>query len=213
MSFEDTLRNSLTPELFTQVVDALGDDFNYDLVPRTRLNQVIKQRNEARNALTGGKQTPKPSTKSKKVDDDAYEDDPDDGIDLETIKRQFQDASDKAIKDVKIQYAALDKLRAADVIDPELIWSSNVLDKSKLDLDAAGKLTGLDDMLTQLKQDKPHIFNKKKDDGVPGGTGKDGGTNNEGVTTKEEFLKLDVDKQIAFKKSNPALFQQFMSTM
>ena len=33
MSLKDTLRQKLTPELFTQVTDALGDDFNFDVVP------------------------------------------------------------------------------------------------------------------------------------------------------------------------------------
>ena len=48
MSFLDTLRKNLTPELFTQVTDQLGDDFDFDLVPRSRLNKVIKQRNALR---------------------------------------------------------------------------------------------------------------------------------------------------------------------
>ena len=39
MSLYDSLRKALTPELFTQVTDALGDDFDYDVVPRARLNK------------------------------------------------------------------------------------------------------------------------------------------------------------------------------
>ena len=58
MSLYDTLRKSLTPELFTQVTDALGDDFDYDVVPRSRLNKVIKQRNDLRNQFAG---SPQPS--------------------------------------------------------------------------------------------------------------------------------------------------------
>ena len=48
MSFQDTLRKSLTPELYTSVIDQLGDDFDFDLVPRARVYQVIKQRNTLR---------------------------------------------------------------------------------------------------------------------------------------------------------------------
>ena len=51
MSLKDTLRQKLTPELFTQVTDALGDDFNFDVVPRSRLNKVIGQRDTLKEQL------------------------------------------------------------------------------------------------------------------------------------------------------------------
>ena len=87
-----------------------------------------------------------------------------------------------------------------------------MLDKSKIDLDDKGQVTGLDDMLTQLQKDKAHLF-KKATDGVPGGTGKEGDDEDKGgsVTTREEFLKLPIDKQIAFKQTNPEVFKTFMS--
>ena len=51
MSLLDTLKKNLTPEQFSAVQDALGDDFNWDVVPRSRLNKVIKQRDDARQQL------------------------------------------------------------------------------------------------------------------------------------------------------------------
>ena len=53
MSLLDTLKKNLSPEVFSAVQDALGDDFNYDVVPRSRLNKVIQQRDEARRQLNG----------------------------------------------------------------------------------------------------------------------------------------------------------------
>ena len=53
MSLLDTLKKNLTPEQLSAVQDALGDDFNYDVVPRSRLNKVIQQRDEARRQLNG----------------------------------------------------------------------------------------------------------------------------------------------------------------
>lgn len=50
MSLLDTLKAKLNPDLFAQVTDALGDDFDYDLVTRSRLNAVIGQREAARRA-------------------------------------------------------------------------------------------------------------------------------------------------------------------
>ena len=214
MSLYDSLRKALTPELFTQVTDALGDDFDYDVVPRARLNKVIKQRNELRDQLAGNTQAQRGTSKTDEDDDElntgkSAESKP---VNVAELKAQWQKEQDAAVKAVRLQYAALEKLRAANVIDPELIWSSNVLDKSKIDLDDKGQVTGLDDMLTQLQKDKAHLF-KKATDGVPGGTGKDGGDEGKGgsVTTREEFLKLPIDKQIAFKQANPEVFKTFMS--
>lgn len=213
MSLYDSLRKALTPELFTQVTDALGDDFDYDVVPRARLNKVIKQRNDLRDQLAGNTQAQRGTSKTDEDDDElntgkSAESKP---VNVAELKAQWQKEQDAAVKAVRIQYAALEKLRAANVIDPELIWSSNVLDKSKIDLDDKGQITGMDDMLTQLQKDKAHLF-KKASDGVPGGTGKDGGDDGKGgsVTTREEFLKLPIDKQIAFKQANPEVFKTFM---
>ena len=71
--------------------------------------------------------------------------------------------------------------------------------------------TDFDAQIAKLQKDKAHLF-KKASDGVPGGTGKDGGDDGKGgsVTTREEFLKLPIDKQIAFKQANPEVFKTFM---
>ena len=213
MSLYDSLRKALTPELFTQVTDALGDDFDYDVVPRARLNKVIKQRNDLRDQLAGNTQAQRGTSKTDEDDDELNTGKSADNkpVNVAELKAQWQKEQDAAVKAVRLQYAALEKLRAANVIDPELIWSSNVLAKSKIDLDDKGQVTGMDDMLTQLQKDKAHLF-KKASDGVPGGTGKDGGDDGKGgsVTTREEFLKLPIDKQIAFKQANPEVFKTFM---
>ena len=213
MSLYDSLRKALTPELFTQVTDALGDDFDYDVVPRARLNKVIKQRNDMRDQLAGNTQAQRGTSKTDEDDDELNTGKSADNkpVNVAELKAQWQKEQDAAVKAVRLQYAALEKLRAANVIDPELIWSSNVLDKSKIDLDDKGQVTGMDDMLTQLQKDKAHLFKKASDD-VPGGTGKDGGDDGKGgsVTTREEFLKLPIDKQIAFKQANPEVFKTFM---
>ena len=204
MSFQDTLRKSLTPELYTSVIDQLGDDFDFDLVPRSRLNQVIKQRNTLREQLA---ENPQARGAGKKGEDE----EDDEGIDIDKLQKQWQAQSDQAVREVKIQYAALDKLRAAEVIDPELVWSSNVLDKKALKLDDVGALTGLDEQIETLKKSKTHLFKQAQQE-PPGGTGKNGGEDGgTDVTTKEEFLKLDIDKQIAFKKANPEVFKSFMA--
>lgn len=217
MSLYDTLRKCLTPEQFTTVTDALGDDFDYDMVPRSRLNKVIKQRNDLRDQLAKGSQL----SGGKTGEDDDDDDDAgtlkgkpkSEKVDIDALKAQWQKEQQDAVKEVKIQYAALEKLRAANVIDPDLIWSSSVLDKSKIDLDDKGALTGLDDQLTQLKTDKAHLF-KTGTEGVPGGTGKDGGEGggDKGgtVSTRADFLKLSIEDQLKFKQDHPEVFKTFL---
>lgn len=200
MSFLDALKKSLTPEMYAQVTDALGDDFDYDLVPRTRLNKVIAQRNTLRDQLAGLSGEPKPP----KTDPDDPEVPP---VDTAALEQKYKNQADEAIRGVKMQYAALSKLREAGVVDPEMVWSSSVLDKTKITMDEHDKIVGMDEMLTQLKTDKAYLF---KQTTPPAGTGKDGGTQFEGVTTRDAFLKLDVAQQIAFKQANPEIFKKFM---
>jgi hypothetical protein len=214
MSLLETFRKSLTPEQFTMVQDAVGDDFDWDMVPRSRLNKVIKQRNELREKLTGNSQPQGAGSASSNEDDDTRDDAPAGGqppVDIKKLEKEWKEQQDKAVRDVKIQYAALEKLRAAKAIDAELIWKAGVIDRTKLSLDDTGALVGLDDIIADLQKSKAHLFMKGTDD-APAGTGKDGGDPFKGVTTKEEFLKLDADKQIAFKQANPALFKQFLQS-
>lgn len=203
MSFLDALKKNLTPELYAQVTDALGDDFDFDLVPRTRLNKVIAQRNTLRDQLASLSGEPKPS----KVEPDDSDVPPSQPVDTTALEQKYKNQADEAIRGVKMQYAALSKLREAGVVDPEMVWSSSVLDKTKITMDEHDKITGMDEMLNQLKIDKAYLF---KQTTPPAGTGKDGGTPFEGVTTRDSFLKLDVAQQIAFKQANPEIFKKFM---
>jgi len=227
MSLKDELRKKLTPELFTQVTDALGDDFNFDVVPRSRLNKVIGQRDTLKEQLesaTKGTQT----SRSGGSDDDDDDDDfqmPDvskgkgkgkaqQGLTQEEVQRQIEEATKKARDEVRIQFAGLEALRNANAVDPDLMFT--LIDKSKLTLDDSGKLTGMDEQIAALKTSKPNLF--PADDGkggrnkTPGGTGKDGGSDKfETVKSKEDFLKLSTADQIKFKETHPDVFKSYLA--
>lgn len=221
MSLLDTLRKNLTPELYTQVTDKLGDDFDFDLVPRSRLNKVIAQRNTLRDQIAGGSQPQGGNPKDPDADPD--EDplttptgkkpaaEPGAPVDVAALKKQWEKEQGDAVSAVKIQFAALEKLRAANAIDPELIWSSSIIDKSKLSIDDKGALVGMDELLVDLTKSRAHLFTAGKPD-VPPGTGKDGGgTEPPVVSTREDFLKLDTTQQLAFKQANPEVFKTFLN--
>lgn len=220
MSLLDTLRKSLTPEQLSAVQDALGDDFNYDVVPRSRLNKVIQQRDEARRQLSG--------QGGQDGDDGEYEGEGSKGsgagknaggagkgftqADIDAAVQAERDKHATDIANMQKRYAATAKLRAANFVDPELVISAGLLDLEKITLDAAGTVTGgLDDQISSLAQSKPYMVGSNG--GADKGTGKQGGSNDFGaITSKEEFLKLPTDKQIEFKKANPEVFKGFMQS-
>ena len=228
MSLKDTLRQKLTPELFTQVTDALGDDFNFDVVPRSRLNKVIGQRDTLKEQLETalkGTQT-KGGSEDDDDDDDFQMPDTTKGkgkskkkssettLTEEEIQQRINDATQKAQNEVRIQYAGLDALRNANAVDPDLVFT--LIDKSKLKFDDSGKLTGIDEQITALKESKPNLFPDSGNTGgrqqTPGGTGKKGGSDKfETVKSKEDFLKLSTADQIKFKDAYPDVFKSYLS--
>ena len=211
MSLYDSLRKALTPELFTQVTDALGDDFDYDQVPRSRLNKVINQRNELRDQLSGISQS-QSSNSSNHESDEADKQKATESLDVEALKAQWLKEQGDAVKDVKLQYAALDKLRAAGAIDADLIWAAGLIDKSKIQQDDAGNITGLDEVIDDLVTNRKNLFVTQAQN-APSGTGKQGGEDSgfSTVSSRDEFLKLSYEDQIKFKAANPEVFKGWLS--
>ena len=211
MSLYDSLRKALTPELFTQVTDALGDDFDYDQVPRSRLNKVINQRNELRDQLSGISQS-QSSNSSNHESDETEKQKATEQLDVEALKAQWLKEQGDAVKDVKLQYAALDKLRAAGAIDADLIWAAGLIDKSKIQQDDTGNITGLDEVIDDLVTNRKNLFVTQAQN-APSGTGKQGGEDSgfSTVSSRDEFLKLSYEDQMKFKAANPEVFKGWLS--
>ena len=211
MSLYDSLRKALTPELFTQVTDALGDDFDYDQVPRSRLNKVINQRNELRDQLSGASQ-PHSSSSSDRESDEGEKQKATEQLDVEALKAQWLKEQGDAVRDVKIQYAALDKLRAAGAIDADLIWAAGLIDKSKIQQDSTGNFTGLDEIIADLTTNRKNLFVTQQQ-AAPSGTGKQSGEDSgfATVASREDFLKLSYEDQMKFKAANPEVFRGWLS--
>lgn len=179
MTILEQLRAKLGPELMGQVQDAVGDDFDWDVVPRSRLNAVIGQRNALRLKLEGlkssetdegdddeGTDSKKTVTKKKAEKEEGTEED---------IVASLKAEHAKELAAMSKRYAVLDKLRGEKAKDPELVLSQLNLDKITLTED--NTLEGLEDMLASLKESHGYLFDT--DDGVPSGTGKNSGENND----------------------------------
>lgn len=220
MSLLDTLKKNLTTEQLSAVQDALGDDFNWDVVPRSRLNKVIQQRDEARRQLNG-------------AGTGGQGDDGDDGnggdgsgngggsgagagksftqADIDAAVNAAKADHEKQLKQLRMNHAVLAKLQEQNFVDPNLILSAGLIDTTKVTLDDNGVITGgLDDQLSSLAEARPYL--KNASNGGQRGTGKQGGSDEFGsVTSKEEFLKLSYEKQLEFKKANPEVFKGFIN--
>lgn len=217
MSLLDTLKKNLTPEQLSAVQDALGDDFNYDVVPRSRLNKVIQQRDEARRQLNGA------GTGGQGDDGDDGGDGSGKGAGSGAAGKSFTQADidaavnaakadhEKQLKQLRMNHAVLAKLQEQNFVDPNLILSAGLIDTTKVTLDDNGVITGgLDDQLSSLAESRPYL--KNASNGGQRGTGKQGGSDEFGsVTSKEEFLKLSYEKQLEFKKANPEVFRGFLN--
>ena len=190
----ETLRKNLTPEQYAAVMDALGDDFDFDLVPRSRLNKVIKQRNELREELAGKSQNPG-------IDDDdegagapaAKSGSGNPGVDVKELQKQHK----TEMANLAIRYSALDKLRAAKAKDPELILKAGLLETKGAKVSDDGVVTwptGEDDPFAKLTKNESYKYlfdgetgdagkgddSGKDDEEVPAGTGKDSGAGADG---------------------------------
>lgn len=186
MSFKDTLQKNLTPEMFSTVCDSLGDDFDFDMVPRSRLNKVIAQRNELR------------KNASKNILNNVDDDDDDDGTDtnggtskevtytekeVKKLLKAKDEEQNKAITSLKKQNVALEKLRANNAIDPETILKSGLLNLDECEFGKDGTLSGIDDTIQSLIKDKAYFF-KNSTSKHEQGTGK----NSEGSNDNDDIL-------------------------
>lgn len=183
---KDVLKKRLPEELYTQVVTALGDDFDY--VPRARLNEVIGQRDDLKSQLS--------AVKSKV---DSY-DDLVAGktaleaalVDAKTKHLAEIAAKDQAIQQVKTESTVKEKLLINKVKNPTAAMAL-------LKADAFGDdLAGLDAEIARIKESDPYLFG----DSVPGGTGKaDGQPGGPGGTDLEQ---LQAQHAEALKSGNTA---------
>lgn len=201
MSLLKILREKLSSEDFAKVMDAVGDDFDWDVVPRSRLTKVIRQRNELRELLAeqsqaqvqggsasaddddGDRELTPPAKKNKSEAGDGAQQG---GINLEEIEARHQ----QELNALRVRYSALDKLRAAGARDPELILNAGLIDLTKAKVTKEGSVIwpeGDADPFMALKSDESRSYLFNSDEGrAPRGTGKEGGAGFDDITTIKE---------------------------
>ena len=179
MSILERLKKNLSSEQYAAIVDALGDDFDFDLVPRTRLNKVIGQRNALREQIASGLQTENPDDESDDESPKAKKLSSESNPKPKTFTQEELDEQVTSRENaLKLRYAVRQHLKDAGALDTDLILNSgNLLDLTKLGIEN-DKVTGdLEDQIKALKESKSFLFNaeskqKDKKEGAPAGTGK-----------------------------------------
>lgn len=201
MSLQDSLRKKLTPEKFQEFIDLLGDDFNYDLVPRTRLNAVIRQRDDLKEQLEIGQHPDGESDSKHDEQGQSSESKPAKKDATQEIRAQLEAEKLAAISEVQTRYAVLDKLRSADVgaIDPEFVC--NLLDteikEGKIKRNDKQEIEGLDEILSGMKESKTFLFREKEADTSSGRKSAAAGTGFQHDTAQEPTGLTGVDAELA----------------
>lgn len=189
MTLLEKLREKLGPELAGQVEDAVGDDFDWDFVPRARLNKVIGQRNTAQSKLQA--YLDKQSSNAEGDDDDNIPNA--EGNNGNTETRRHNKANEVNIDELNAQhqkdlanvakrYAVLDLIRAKGALDPKLVLGQ--LDLDKMNLKEDDTLEGFDEQFNPWAESHSYMFqnsNSNSDnsnDGIESGTGKNAAGDN-----------------------------------
>jgi len=186
MTLLEKLREKLGPELAGQVEDAVGDDFDWDFVPRARLNKVIGQRNTAQSKLQ--------ALLDKQSDDDNDDIPNAEGNSGNTETRRHNKANEvnidelnakhqKDLANVAKRYAVLDLIRAKGALDPKLVLGQ--LDLDKMNLKEDDTLEGFDEQFNPWAESHGYMFQAENngsgsntDDGIESGTGKNAAGDN-----------------------------------
>ena len=193
MTLLEKLREKLGTELMGQVEDAVGDDFDWDFVPRSRLNKVIGQRNALSIKVQNLTEAAAAEDDDEDLDtkgtgkDTKGDKKKDDGVDIEAIKAQHA----TELQNVAKRYAVLDYLRAQGARDPKLVMS--MLDMDKITLDECETLQGIEDQKKKKKESHDYLFQTAGND-VSGGTGKDGGSDEGSETDPFEAVIASYSK-------------------
>lgn len=163
------MKKHLSSELYNQVVDSLGDDFDFDYIPRSRLNEVIKQRNDLRQQIDVLQDETGDNTEPKAKPDDKSDPKPagkDNSEELEKLKSDYE----KKIESVRIQYALTDALRSEGCNNPALLIPQ--LESEQIKLNDKGELEGYKEQVDAWKKSDPYLF--KDNSTEEGGTGATG---------------------------------------
>lgn len=190
MTLLEKLREKLGPELAGQVEDAVGDDFDWDFVPRARLNKVIGQRNTAQSKLQAYLDKQSSNAEGDDDDDDISNAEGNNGntetrrhnkaneVNIDELNAQHQ----KDLANVAKRYAVLDLIRAKGALDPKLVLGQ--LDLDKMNLKEDDTLEGFDEQFNPWAESHGYMFqnsNSNSDnsnDGIESGTGKNAAGDN-----------------------------------
>lgn len=186
MKKEDFTALGISEELAEKAASASAEELK-SMVPRDRLNEVIKERDQLKTA-------------KEKAEGDLEELKKTSGGSDELRKQieQLQKDARKADEDHAAELQALKltnaiRMAITDAQDGDIV--AGLIDQKKLILGDDGKVTGLEEQLKTLREDKPFLF-KPADKG-----GKSGSGFRVGVTQEGTAGGVGGDKQLTMREA------------
>lgn len=160
MKKEDFTALGISEELAEKAAVASAEELK-GMVPRDRLNEATKERDQLKTAKEKAEADLEELKKSAGDNDD--------------LRKQIQDLQDAAKKADSDHAAELQALKLTNAIrmaitdaqDGDLV--AGLIDQKKLILGDDGKVTGLEEQLKALREDKPFLFKPAEDKGGKGG--------------------------------------------
>jgi hypothetical protein len=197
-TFLEELKKKLTPEQYLQITDALGDDFNFDLVPRSRLNKVIEERNALRVQFSSTQSEAQPLKEEKKE------------ATPEEILKSLELKHKEELRRLALEYALTDSLRVAGAVDPSLIIKAGLIPTDKITGDP-GAFKGIEEAIKGLTEDKSkaYLFQQQQ---TAAGTGKAGETVDSSEVTVEQFRAMSFSDMVALKEKSPEVYKKLAAT-
>ena len=207
MGLYDDLKKNLDPETLAKVTEQMGEEYDFNQVPYSRLQKVVRERNELRDKVNtnanqnndddqnlsgaSGQQNQQGQGQAQNQQQPAGLTQADLQKAIAKATKEAQAKADKQIADMQLRSAALLQLRDANCIDPEVLYDSIRVDKSLLSLDSTGKVEGLAEQIETLQKASPAYFGAASDKDVTKGTGKTGGGNEDPGNADLESKKFN----------------------
>lgn len=192
MKKEEFVALGISEELAEKASAASAEELK-EFVPRTRLNEVIQERNQLREFKKDA-ETQIEDLKKSAGDNEALTKQI---SDLQEAQRQKAAEYDSQIKALKLTNAI--RAGITDAQDADLV--AGLVDQKKLILGDDGSVTGLEEQLKALRESKPFLFKEKDQDGK-GGAGKGGAGFSVGATKGGNAgggVGGDGDKQLSMR--------------
>ncbi len=200
MTLGQLLELGLSEEIAKKVIEAHQAAIKDNYVPLARFNEVNEEKKQYKEQVDNlNKELEK---LQKQLEDNQVATET-----IENLKKQIKDKEEEMAKIRKQNAIKLEVLKAnpndvADIL-PHLKDDQIVLSED-------GTITGLQEQLEALKENKPYLFKQVEPQGTGGSLGAGNKPKGSSVITKEDFKNMGYLERLKLKQENEELYNQLI---